>query len=98
MFEINMVLIFVSATADADEESVNEDFYLSEVKEAKADYILFSEAEEEYNSNITPTKLQYLEADATMLPKSARKKSISPKKSDDDGVSAVVTHTSWLTM
>ena len=33
-----------------------------------------------------------------MPPKSARKKSISPEKSDDNGVSALVAHTSQLTM
>ena len=57
-----------------------------------------SRKQEEYDDNITPTKLQDLEADAIMSTKPARKKSVSPKKSDDNGVSALVTHTSQLTM
>ena len=103
-----MVLTFVSAsTAHDDKESVDDEDNLSDIEQAKTDDI-FSEAEEEYNSDITPTELQDLDitptelqdlkADAIMPPKSSRKKSVSSKKSDDNGVSALVTRTSQLTV
>ena len=46
----------------------DKDFNLSDVKEAKADSISFSEAEKEYNSDITLIELQDIGADATIPP------------------------------
>ena len=95
LFKFNMVLTFVSAsTADADRQRLQS--FWCQRSQSWQHLILWSwkGVQQWHHSDWTSRYWSWRHH----APQSARKKSISPKKSDDDGVSALVNHTSWLTM